>query len=223
MIESLIATARNDPETMRLLQEESVGSEGVTDEQVREAALAPINPLMSLLDRYQDLDMAMAFVLELQEANKKTQKKGAPTKSNERDEEYEAEAVVVDTIHGWKGLEASHMYVPMPANVFPHKKTDDLDSERRLAYVAITRGRDSVKILCPQKTHMGKEGGVSRFVGEACVKLELPPPKAPEEGTEVSSSFWSELEAEFKDELELDSITRKAKDVGKFVATLFDK
>ena len=82
-------------------------------------------------------------------------------------------AVTIDTCHGWKGLEAKHMWVPMAGGVFPHARSvgdEELASERRLAYVALTRGRDNVTVICPKVTHHNQTGGVSQFVTEACIQ-----------------------------------------------------
>jgi superfamily I DNA/RNA helicase len=49
---------------------------------------------------------------------------------------------------------------------------DAMASERRLAYVAITRGQDNVTVLCPMENHVGKPAGPSQFVGEACISIE---------------------------------------------------
>ena len=69
-------------------------------------------------------------------------------------EDYDEPAVVIDTCHGWKGLEAKHLWVPMAEGVFPHARSveeggEAIASERRLAYVALTRGRESVTVISP--------------------------------------------------------------------------
>lgn len=107
------------------------------------------------------------------------------TKGKDRDRKP---AVRIDTCHQWKGLEAKHVYVCMAGGVFPFfgdqlafeegDKTA-LDSERRLAYVAITRGKETVTVLCPKENYRGKPADISQFVGEACIPLE-----GAEDGTE---------------------------------------
>ena len=56
-------------------------------------------------------------------------------------------------------------------------------SERRLAYVALTRGQDSVTVLCPKVTHLKKPGGVSEFVDEACIRIpgDMQDPDTPQQ------------------------------------------
>jgi DNA helicase-2/ATP-dependent DNA helicase PcrA len=60
----------------------------------------------------------------------------------------EGTGVTVTTIHGAKGREWGTVYLPCwNQEVFPGKKTgDELEEERRLAYVAITRAKDRLLI-----------------------------------------------------------------------------
>jgi superfamily I DNA/RNA helicase len=81
--------------------------------------------------------------------------------------------VFLGTMHSWKGLECRDMYLPMTAGEFPDERSS-IESERRLAYVAITRGQDRVKVLYgpgknPENPHTG---GPSQFISEACIPSE---------------------------------------------------
>ncbi|MBU3205177.1 UvrD-helicase domain-containing protein [Clostridium algidicarnis] len=61
-------------------------------------------------------------------------------------------AVKVMTVHGSKGLEFNTVFVVgMNQNVFPSKR-GDLDEERRLFYVAITRAKEKLYITRAKKT-----------------------------------------------------------------------
>ena len=71
--------------------------------------------------------------------------------------------VFLGTMHSWKGLECRDMYLPMTAGNFPDDRSS-IESERRLAYVALTRGQDRVKVLFGI--------GPSRFISEACIPSE---------------------------------------------------
>jgi superfamily I DNA/RNA helicase len=69
----------------------------------------------------------------------------------------------------------------MQPNIFPHKRVDTeegLQEERRLAYVAVTRGRNQVKILMPDKNMRNEDifsndpktkAVMSPYASEACI------------------------------------------------------
>jgi DNA helicase-2/ATP-dependent DNA helicase PcrA len=60
----------------------------------------------------------------------------------------------ITTIHGSKGLEFDHVYIPgFVEGLIPHDK-GDIQEEARLAHVALTRAKDRLVILVP-----GKIGG----------------------------------------------------------------
>ena len=64
------------------------------------------------------------------------------------------------TIHASKGLEFDTVYiVGLSAHVFPHKKSMDIEEERRLMFVALTRARRRVVLVTPNEEE-------SRFVDE---------------------------------------------------------
>ena len=96
----------------------------------------------------------------------------------------EADAVVLMTIHSAKGLEFPVVFIPgMEDGIFPGMQNimgsaDDMEEERRLAYVAITRAREQVIILHTRsRIWYGQTvaNPLSRFVGEipeACLQRE---------------------------------------------------
>jgi ATP-dependent exoDNAse (exonuclease V) beta subunit len=60
--------------------------------------------------------------------------------------------------------------------VFDHPRSEDiykynrkLREERRLAYVALTRGEESVLALWSNKDHKNKNSGPSIFISESCI------------------------------------------------------
>lgn len=77
--------------------------------------------------------------------------------------------VVVSTMHGAKGLEYAVVFLPdVNEKVVPHEKAGlsaDLEEERRLFYVAMTRAKEKLHIYSVG-THHGKESVPSRFVTE---------------------------------------------------------
>ncbi len=79
------------------------------------------------------------------------------------------EGVVLTTMHGAKGLEYDSVYI-MDANegVIPYKKAvspEQIEEERRLFYVAVTRARQKLTISFVREKN-GKESMPSRFVSE---------------------------------------------------------
>ena len=93
------------------------------------------------------------------------------------------------TVHSVKGLEFDHVFVVgMEEGIFPHMnslmESSELEEERRLCYVAITRAKDNLHLVnARRRTLFGKEqiNPVSRFISEidkelieTNVKDELP-------------------------------------------------
>ena len=79
------------------------------------------------------------------------------------------DAVTLATMHSSKGLEFDHIFIMncVEKNI-PHKKAcedDDIEEERRMFYVAMTRARYGLNIYCP-KTLYGKRTLPSRFLNE---------------------------------------------------------
>lgn len=81
-------------------------------------------------------------------------------------------SVKISTIHRAKGLEWQHVLIPgLNNNTFPHTLNPekmtyaDLESERRLLYVAMTRAKQSLHLFSPiDKSH--KANKISRFEKE---------------------------------------------------------
>jgi DNA helicase-2/ATP-dependent DNA helicase PcrA len=100
-------------------------------------------------------------------------------------------AIFLGTIHSVKGGQWKNVTVQMPKGKFPmephlvpgepppppEEVQAKMEDERRLAYVALTRPKQNLTVMCP-KVVGGKGAGVSRFVEEA--GLHLPTDEAPE-------------------------------------------
>lgn len=93
--------------------------------------------------RFERAEDWMASQEEYKESLKKAEKKAETPDSKE--------AVRLMTVHGSKGLEFDHVWIPdCNERVFPHGKMPDEDSceeERRLFYVAMTRAAKSLELL----------------------------------------------------------------------------
>lgn len=92
----------------------------------------------------------------------------------DQDEDGDTDKVTMMTIHGAKGLEFSHVFVVgMEENLFPSqmmiKNREDLEEERRLFYVAITRAEKKLVLsYAEQRYNWGKLSFCekSRFIDE---------------------------------------------------------
>jgi ATP-dependent DNA helicase Rep len=87
----------------------------------------------------------------------------------------DADAVRLSTLHAAKGLEFPHVFlVGLEEGVLPHRESverGDLDEERRLMYVGITRAQRSLHLsYCRTRKRAGGkvEAAPSRFLAELC-------------------------------------------------------
>lgn len=101
------------------------------------------------------------FAIEEYEEELKEQLKAGQQKA--------ADSVVFTTMHSAKGLEYDVVFL-IDANegIIPHKKAlkeADLEEERRLFYVAVTRAKNHLHIFVPKQLYQ-KDMTVSRFVKE---------------------------------------------------------
>jgi ATP-dependent DNA helicase Rep len=92
----------------------------------------------------------------------------------ERNQEQEAsDQVSLMTLHAAKGLEFPHVFlIGMEENILPHQNsidTDNIEEERRLAYVGITRAQQTLTFsYCTHRKRYGEvvECEPSRFLSE---------------------------------------------------------
>ena len=99
----------------------------------------------------------------IEEFNKKQKEEFEKNKNSDRD------AVIISTMHGCKGLEFEKVYIPEAVEgIIPYKKAirqSDIEEERRLFYVAITRAKKELMITYPKSLY-GKDKEVSPFLRE---------------------------------------------------------
>jgi DNA helicase II / ATP-dependent DNA helicase PcrA len=94
--------------------------------------------------------------------------------AQERDEKAEKEAVTIMTIHASKGLEFDTVFVAgLEEGIFPHSRSladpREMEEERRLAYVAITRAKVNLFLLyAVSRQYFGnyQSNLVSRFIAD---------------------------------------------------------
>lgn len=114
-------------------------------------------------------------------------------------------AVTLMTVHTAKGMEFRHVFVVgLDEGIFPSRRSaspDDIEEERRLAYVALTRAKDALYLSDADGfNHDSSAKSPSRFIYEAGPdKMEilrpLPPmelpPDIPDEPKRVQARFLS--------------------------------
>jgi len=87
--------------------------------------------------------------------------------------DQETDAVSLSTLHAAKGLEFGHVFlVGVEENILPHERSEapeQIEEERRLMYVGITRAQRSLQISYCTRRKRGKEFSgcdPSRFIAE---------------------------------------------------------
>jgi DNA helicase-2/ATP-dependent DNA helicase PcrA len=72
---------------------------------------------------------------------------GLPRTGSGRDGDGDLDVITLATIHSTKGLEWPHVIVhDVRGDLYPHSLADDIEEERRIFHVALTRGRSSVLV-----------------------------------------------------------------------------
>ncbi|KAF8253807.1 P-loop containing nucleoside triphosphate hydrolase protein [Wilcoxina mikolae CBS 423.85] len=85
-------------------------------------------------------------------------------KQHETQEEKVAE-ITISTIHAAKGLEWPVVFVPaVYEGSIPHSRAEDVDEERRLLYVAMTRAQALLYLSCPFRSSNIDKVKLSSFV-----------------------------------------------------------
>jgi superfamily I DNA/RNA helicase len=166
MLSVMVDKIEDDEEVMADLQAENGGN--VPDEDmVLQRALLPLDPLTEMLGSRANLAEGMKYIQDLQRANAKLSKDDDPDAPD-----FKVPAVTIGTVHSWKGLEVEQMFVPTVGGQFPNLRSP-IEDERRLMYVALTRGENQVTILDIPVMKVGKDGKsriqASQFVGELCL------------------------------------------------------
>lgn len=127
---------------------------------------------------------------------------GALELSEEEQQAIKDKKVLIMTMHNAKGLEFPYVYlVGMEDGLFPSYMTltggdmDELEEERRLCYVGITRAREQLTITCARQRMINGEtrySKTSRFVKEIPISLldmSLPKEVVPERDRIDPSSY----------------------------------
>jgi DNA helicase-2/ATP-dependent DNA helicase PcrA len=129
-------------------------------------------------DRLQNVEELISTAIEYEKENEEPTLQGflesVSLVSDVDDYDSSSDAVVMMTIHSAKGLEFPCVFVPgMEEDLFPSSKNAldpaELEEERRLAYVAITRAKERLFLLYSrERTLYGSTvfNNPSRFIDE---------------------------------------------------------
>lgn len=114
----------------------------VSDSEYSQKARAVISAILTLLEssEYASVD---EFIMDVDDMNERLRAR----------KNYRGDADVhVATVHEFKGKEADSVYIWNDTHgVFPHRKADDVEEERRLHYIACTRAKKISTILANAK------------------------------------------------------------------------
>jgi DNA helicase-2/ATP-dependent DNA helicase PcrA len=120
-----------------------------------------VRELVRASERFNCVDALLDYVEETLEASRRAK----------READDQPNRVTLMSIHRSKGLEWPVVFL-IGANekILPHGRCEDPNEERRLAYVAFTRARDTLKVSCVQQAALGTRVVMlepSRFLEEA--------------------------------------------------------
>ena len=191
VIEDLIS--KKDEYTITELIKHTLKETGYTKALEEENSIEAENRIENLEEF---LTVAVQFEEEEAENDLSSFLEGITLSSDLDGMDEEEESVTLMTLHSAKGLEFPVVFlVGMEEGIFPGYKSigepKELEEERRLCYVGITRAKNNLFLTCSrQRTMFGSTScnPVSRFVKEI--------PKAMLEG---SSELGNETENKFKD------------------------
>ena len=149
------------------------------NEEEREARQNSLQEIVNSIGAYEDRDPENAtlggFLAEVALSGREL--------GNEKDKAALQNAVWLLTLHAAKGLEFPVVYmVGMEEGILPHHRSigeygDDVDEERRLCYVGLTRAQESLSLsLCLARRKWGKLRPTtpSRFLYEITGKADNP-------------------------------------------------
>lgn len=162
----LVAEGRNAADVLRLVVDQTgyvkwlTKHQGEGDGGENAARVTSVHELIRIAEHFETADVLLDYVDQFRKAAPGARKKAA-----------KVAAVTLSTIHSFKGLERSHVFlIGASEGVMPLWNSEDVDEERRLFYVAVTRAKEYLWISGPSRT--ATETGLrslnaSRFVGEA--------------------------------------------------------
>lgn len=114
----------------------------------------------------------------------------AASKKQRKEDGNNPNKVTLCSLHRAKGLEWTNVFLTGASEkILPHGRCEDIEEERRLFYVGVTRARDRLSVSCVANVAFGAKvlfTEPSRFIEEAGLTLQVVEPKIFEEEQEQS-------------------------------------
>ncbi len=137
------------------------------------------NILEEFRDSLGDYRTIINFLAHVEVVNEEILK----SKSKTKDENV----VLLSTVHGVKGMEFNHVYlINLVEGIIPHEQSleENIEEERRLFYVAITRAINNLTLILPNIVQ-GKPRKPSRFLKECNFTQDIVNTKGIVEGENI--------------------------------------
>ena len=163
-------------------------NDGTTENEVRKEN---VDELISVSTRYDEMNTKLALETFLNEV--------ALIEEQSDKNDNALEKVTLMTIHAAKGLEFNHVFISgMEEGLFPHSRAyldpKELEEERRLAYVALTRAKEQLYLTYAEtRVYFGgsQNNPVSRFVTDIPEELiDIETPASSSKGWQNADDFF---------------------------------
>lgn len=146
------------------------------EQYLRDYALDHRLKVEELLEVLEEIQESAKEYETLEQWQKHIEEYGQNLEKQQRERENQ-DGVIICTMHSSKGLEFPIVFIP-DANegITPYQKAmlkEEIEEERRLFYVAMTRARELLYIFSI-KERFHKPAEISRFVGEFAERMEEP-------------------------------------------------
>ena len=136
----------------------------------KEEVYAKLTEIKTLSRKYTDIKQWLKYIDEqaekTEQENKSDKRQGNQKNSDEKDS---AGAVNIYTMHSCKGLEFKAVFImDVCEGIIPYNKAvldNEIEEERRLMYVAMTRAKEKLYLVYPIKRY-GHDTAASRFISE---------------------------------------------------------
>ncbi len=136
----------------------------------KEEVYARLTEIKTLSRKYMDIKQWLKYIDEqaekTEQENKSDKRQGNQKNSDEKDS---AGAVNIYTMHSCKGLEFKAVFImDVCEGIIPYNKAvldNEIEEERRLMYVAMTRAKEKLYLVYPIKRY-GHDTAASRFISE---------------------------------------------------------